>query len=82
MENVGQTSGLPADPLFQIDGRNGVWSIAAWCAQFGCSEPFFHALKPKPREVRIGKRKIRITESPAAFAERMRRAQAKKKRAA
>ena len=71
------------DPLFEIDGRNGVWSIPAWCAQYGCSEPYYYNLKPRPREVRIG-RKVRITESPASYLERMRKMQerARRKKAA
>ncbi|MCC7079474.1 MAG: hypothetical protein IT530_02285 [Burkholderiales bacterium] len=67
-------AGKQGDPLFAIDGRNGVWSIPAWCAQFGCSEPYYYALNPRPREVRLG-RKVRLTESPAGYLERVRKLQ-------
>jgi hypothetical protein len=60
--------------LFEIDGRNRIWSIPSWCQQFGCSEPSYYALDPKPHQVKIN-RLVRITESPADYAERMRQAQ-------
>jgi hypothetical protein len=59
------------DRLAEIDGRNGVWSIPSWCSQFGCSEPYYYALKPQPHQVKIGRLK-RITESPRDYAERVR----------
>lgn len=56
----------------KIDGTHGVWSIPEWCEQFGCSAPYFYySLKPAPRQVRLG-RKVRITESPADYVERVR----------
>ena len=62
------------DPLFRIDGRDGLWAIDTWCAQFGCSVPWFYGLQIRPKEVRIG-RKVRLIESPAAYLERVRLAQ-------
>jgi hypothetical protein len=35
------------DPLFEIDGRNGVWSIPAWCAQY--AEVFLDVAKIRSR---------------------------------
>ena len=58
------------DPLFAIDGRHGVWSVPAWCAQYGCSEPFFYKLPVRPRLARVG-RLVRIIESPAQYLERV-----------
>jgi len=63
--------GKANDPLFAIDGRHGVWSIPAWCSQYGCSEPFFYKMDIRPRSVRIG-RLVRILESPAQYLERVR----------
>ena len=62
------------DRLFEIDGRHGLWSIPAWCAQYGCSAPYYYKLVIRPREVKIG-RLVRVTESPRDYAERARRAQ-------
>lgn len=63
-----------ADPLYELDGRNGIWAIPPWCAQYGCSEPYYYKLSVRPKEVRIG-RKVRILESPAAYLERLREMQ-------
>jgi hypothetical protein len=57
--------------LLGIDGSNGVWSVPAWCAQFGCSEPYYYGLEPQPFQVKIGRLK-RITESPRDYLERAR----------
>lgn len=65
--------------LFEIDGRNGLWSVPAWCAQTGISEPTYYALDPQPHRAKLrgrgrGGRLARITESPREYAERIRRA--------
>lgn len=62
---------MKRDPVMNLDGRNGLWSIPAWCSQFGCSEVFYYSLDPGPRTVRFGKRLVRIVESPAGYAERI-----------
>jgi len=78
METLRETAGLPADRRLALDGSAGVWSIEAWCRQFGVSEAYYHALDPKPRFVKLSHRKVRITESPAAYAERLRKLQERK----
>jgi len=64
---------MKQNKLFEIDGRNGLWSIPAWCGQFGITEPTYYALDPQPHRVKLG-RVARITESPRDYAERIRRA--------
>jgi hypothetical protein len=61
--------------LAELDGRNGIWSEAHWCFQGGMSHVTFGKLEPKPKLVRVG-RLVRITESPAAYFERIRWEQA------
>lgn len=61
-----------AEVRAELDGRNGIWSIEQWCRQFGISDPTFYSLDPKPHSVRVGARLRRITESPAAYSERLR----------
>lgn len=73
MDNLREVAGLPADRRMELDGRNGLWTIESWCAQFGVSGMYFYRLDPKPRQVKISHRKVRITEAPAAYAERVRK---------
>ena len=68
--------GKPKQKLFEIDGRNGIWSIPSWCSQAGMSEPTYYKLDPRPHEIRLGDRLKRITESPRDYAERVRKQQA------
>ena len=75
METLMATAGLPADRRLALDGRAGVWSIEAWCAQLGVSEAYYHALDPKPRLLKLSHRKVRIIESPAAYLARVREMQ-------
>ena len=57
--------------LEELDGRNGVWSITAWCGQAGISHVTLGRLDPPPHSVKLGRLR-RITESPRQYLERVR----------
>ena len=60
--------------LEELDGRNGVWSIDAWCLQAGMSHVKLGQLDPQPHFTKLGRLK-RITESPREYLERVRQLQ-------
>jgi hypothetical protein len=70
-----------AEVLGALDGRNGVWSIGAWCMQTGMSHVTFGHLDPPPHFTKIGRLK-RITESPRDYLDRVRQLQTGKQNTA
>jgi hypothetical protein len=58
-----------------MDAGQAGWPIQQWCADVGISRPAFYTIpaEAKPASVKIGSKTL-ITESPAAWLERMREA--------
>lgn len=46
------------------------WDIDTWCAAVGVSRPTYYRLAPRPRSVKLGRRRL-VTEAPASYLERV-----------